>query len=140
MPSRGCSASRQDGLRAPIHVYLVDRDGDRSLAAVELYQRASPLQAGSRLAPLDRPLTLGAGFHGSIVADGYNADEPNGNAEGRAASWTVDSGQGALRFVGGGRYANTWTYGRLPAILDGGPANRYAAGTFVFQEIAPPLR
>ena len=136
----GAFDSRQDGLRAPIHVYLVDRDGDRPLAAVELYQGASPLQAGSRLAPLDRPLTLGAGFHGSIVADGYNADEPNGNAEGRPASWTVDSGQGALRFVGGGRYANTWTYGRLPMILDSGPSNRYAAGTFAFQEIAPPLR
>lgn len=136
----GAFDSGQDGLRAPIHIYLVDREGDRPLAAVELYQDASPLKEGSRLAPLDPPLTLAAGFQGSVVADGYNADEPNGNAEGRPAPWTVDGGQGALRFVGGGRYANVWTYGRLPGILDDGPANRYAAGTFAYQEIGPPLR
>src|SRR4029079_814550 len=49
---------------------------------------------------------------------------------GNAKVWFTD-GSGSLNFVGGGRYGTT--AGAWPPTVDGGPADRYAAGTFEFQ-------
>jgi hypothetical protein len=82
--------------------------------------------------PLSSPMTLPAGFAGSIVASGYgvNSIEPNGNLGTGPGSWTTDDGGGLISFVGGGRFGNDPT--AFPTSLDGGPPNRYAAGTFIY--------
>src|SRR5207302_1901273 len=76
-----------------------------------------------------------AGFHGSIVAEGYGAAEPNGNGFFQPVTWTTDDGGGLLQFGGGGRYG--FTPGAFPTNVDGGPVNRYAAGTFQFSALGP---
>jgi hypothetical protein len=82
--------------------------------------------------PLPSPMTLPAGFAGSIVGSGYgiNSIEPNGNLGTGPGSWTTDDGGGLISFVGGGRFGADPT--AFPATPDGGPPNRYAAGTFIY--------
>src|SRR5207249_3816926 len=73
-------------------------------------------------------------FHGSIVAEGYGAAEPNGNGFFQPVTWTTDDG-GLLQFGGGGRYG--FTPGAFPTNVAGAPVNRYAAGTFQFAALGP---
>ena len=47
------------------------------------------------------------------------------------AFWTTFDGGCSIRFVGGGRFNGA--PGVFPDILDNGPANRYAGGTFAFE-------
>jgi hypothetical protein len=82
--------------------------------------------------PLPNPITLPAGSTATIVASGYGALEPNGNGYGGAVIWYTDDGGGLLSFVGGGRYGDPATPSSWPIYKDGGPANRYAAGTFIY--------
>jgi hypothetical protein len=66
----------------------------------------------------------------SIVTWGYSPTEQFGNS-GRADSPglpTINTSGGALEFVGLGRF--NATPGAYPNTVDGGPANRYFAGTF----------
>jgi hypothetical protein len=86
------------------------------------------LDGGSRFLPLSPAVVLPAGFQGSVVAYGYGVDEPNGNTGG--GSWSTFSG-GSLIFTGSSRWDTA--QGVLPANIDGGPANKYAAGTFYFE-------
>jgi hypothetical protein len=110
---------------------LYDRDTQAKLAEL-IFSGADPgtLVGGSRFKPLATPIELPAGFHGVIVADGYNASEPNFNSFGGAGPSTMNSGGGAISFVGSARWGAT--PGTFPTNLDGGPANRYGAGTFNF--------
>ena len=63
---------------------------------------------------------------------GYDGNNRNGNlGTGNARTWITDGGA-ALAFVGGGRYGAV-TPGGFPPTVDGGPADRYAAGTFEFR-------
>jgi hypothetical protein len=85
--------------------------------------------------PLPTPITLPAGFQGCIVASGYGVNgEMNGNGYGSAVvTWTTNDGGGLISFVGGGRYGDATMPAQYPMNIDGGPANRYAAGTFLFK-------
>ena len=87
---------------------------------------------GSRFKTLATPLELPAGFRATISASGYGGGERNGNHGNNPGSppWTTDSGGGVLSFVGSSRWGDT--PGVYPPNADGGPANRYAAGTFVY--------
>lgn len=77
------------------------------------------------------PLSLPAGFQGSIVA--FN--DPNYNSEGVINSTSIQNdGGGDISFVGGGRYGGASGF---PGTVDGGPTNRYDAGTFIFQSAVP---
>jgi hypothetical protein len=70
----------------------------------------------------------------SVVAIGYggNSPEMNGNAgSGSGSPPSIDSGGGLIEFVGGARFGGT-SFG-YPGTLDGGPANRYDAGTFIYE-------
>jgi hypothetical protein len=80
---------------------------------------------------------LAAGFQGSIVAWGYGGAEKNGN-DGSSPDWTTDDGGGLISFVGTARFSVT--PGAFPTSIDGGPENRYAAGTFQYEAFvaAPP--
>jgi len=82
------------------------------------------------------PFFLHAGFQGSIVA--YY--DPNYNTFGNVpnATSTTNSGGGAISFVGTSRYNNGVGGLVYPTIIDGGPANRYDAGTFGFTVVPEP--
>ena len=117
-----------DGLNRELTAYVWDRTSTTTPLATLTFAPADPgtPTGGSRFKALATPLVLPAGFQGTISADGYGSGEQNGNSG--SPAWTTDSGGGALSFVGTSRYA--MTAGVYPASPDGGPANRYAAGTF----------
>jgi hypothetical protein len=96
------------------------------------------LVGGSRFKEYE--IDLPAGFHGSIVASGYGDLELNGNGFGNPTLnfSEVNDGGCAILFTGGGRFGGDAV--SLPGSPDGGPPNRYAAGTFEFIPQSPSLR
>jgi len=136
----GVFDSEGDGFNGNLTAYLWSRDdrgtpgnfdddvGLQLLASVG-FSSASPgtLEGGSRFKPLAESITLNPG-HYTISASGFNASDQNGNLGiGGAGDWGSDDAQGALQFTGRGRYGGA---GAFPANVDGGPVDRYAAGTF----------
>ncbi|MDA7888261.1 lamin tail domain-containing protein [Akkermansiaceae bacterium] len=136
----GIFDSGSDGLTNTLTTQLWSRDdrgtpgnydddiGIQALASIH-FTPASPgtLEGGSRFKALAEPLTLAPGNY-TITGSGFSLAEPNGNLGTPAAGdWESDDAEGALQFIGRGRYGAT---GSFPANLDGGPSNRYAAGTF----------
>lgn len=135
--SLGVFDSGQDGLTLSHVVRLYDRTTQQSVAMVTIPAGISaPLVGGSRFIDLSTPLSLPAGFLGSIVAE-INSADGNGNTHGGGGVSTLNTGGGAINFVGGGRVSDDGP-GVFPARLDGGPANRYLAGTFTFGITAVP--
>lgn len=131
----GVFDSGSDGLATTITAQLWSRSGNTGTLIAEMqFTPASPgtLVGGDRFKPLSAPLDLLPGEY-TVVAYGYNAAEPNGN-EGvtgpTAAQKSLDSADGKITFVGGGRFG---TAGQFPATPDMGPANRYSAGTLVIE-------
>jgi len=123
-----------DGLNRTITAYLFDRNnpGAGPLRTLS-FSPTDPglLVDGSRFKPLASPITLPPGFQGTMSADGYGPGEDNGNWWfGGLPPWTTDDATGALSFVGLSRWGDT--PGTYPTNLDGGPVNRYAAGTFSY--------
>ena len=93
---------------------------------------------GNRLKPLASSLVLSPGAY-TIVGHGYGAGEPNGNTAGPADDEkAVNDGGGLITFVGDARFGDPATPGSFPGSKDGGPVNRYAAGTFEFQVVPEP--
>ena len=134
-----------DGLQAPLQARLYQRDdtnpcGFQLLASIDftLDDQGTSLGDSSLFKPLDTPLVLPAGFTGTIVASGYGPFEMNGNTNGGAPSWYTDDGGGLISFVGKGRFGAANTPGAYPMTVDGGPVNRYAAGTFIYHDAANP--
>jgi hypothetical protein len=75
---------------------------------------------------------LGSGQY-SIVAWGFNTNDQNGNG---APFSALNTGGGLISFVGVSRFGNAvFTF---PGTNDGGPANRYRAGTFEFEQVPEP--
>ena len=84
-----------------------------------------------RFKALTQPLRSGGRFKGLIEAEGYGNEELNYNTFGtRPRTWTLNDGNASILFVGPSFYGNA---GEYPVTADGGPAARYAAGTFEFQ-------
>jgi hypothetical protein len=141
----GVFDSAADGLNLPITARLYDRSSRAQLASLQ-FTPASPgeLEGGSRFKELASPLVLRAGFSGTMVAEGYGSAELNGNQGSAPFGLLTADGEGAIGFSGGGRFGNS--AGQFPDTVDGGPVNRYAAGTFEFlpagsqggSTIAPP--
>jgi hypothetical protein len=130
----GVFDSGSDGLALPLTARLYNRDTQTEVADLAFSAgQTGTLVGGSRFLPLPAPVVLPPGFHGSIVAEGYGAAEPDGNAMAQPISWTTNDGGGLIQFVGTGRYG--MTPGAFPANPDSGPANRYAAGTFDFMPL-----
>ena len=131
-----------DGLASTLTAQLWRRDtngtpnhfGDDSGAgnlATLTFTPGSPgtLDGGSRFKPLAEPLVLPPGDY-SMVAYGYGASERNANqGVAELEGLDIDTAGGAIQFVGTSRFG---TAGQFPTTADGGPANRYAAGTFKF--------
>jgi hypothetical protein len=132
----GVFDSGSDGLFLPISARLYNRDNQQVVASMNFDPGDDgELVDGSRLKNLPVPLPLPAGFHGMIVASGYGAGEPNANGQGVDIGLTTFDGA-CLTFVGTSRYDPDPT--GYATIVDGGPANRYAAGTFAFEPDLPP--
>jgi hypothetical protein len=132
----GAFDSAGDGMQQTITVRLFDRRTGTALATAAFEPgNDGSLVDGSRFLRLAEPLRLPAGFEGMIVASGYGDLEPNGNA-GSTNLGLSTFGGACLRFVGRS------LYGLNPDLMadsqDGGPANRYAAGTFAFEPDLPP--
>lgn len=89
----------------------------------------------SRFKDLSTALLLGPGQY-TIVGYGYNSNDQNGN-KGFSGSWFTNDGGGLLSFVGGGRFQNGGQGTSIGSVGDGGPEDRYAAGTFEFEAITP---
>lgn len=117
---------------------LVGVDGVSGVT-VAIYDRVTQLQVGPSVhfdgtngvqinsnAFLPDLINLPGGFQGSVVA--FN--DPNYNSGGGPnPTSTENDGGGLISFVGGGRFGGGFAY---PTIVDGGPTNRYDAGTFEF--------
>jgi hypothetical protein len=145
----GAFDSGSNGFSLPIRVQLWTRDehgtpeyftDDTGVAVLAdvTFSAANPGQAdgGSRFIALASPLTLPVGTY-TIVASGYGNAELNGNSGVNPGPWTANSGDGAITFDGGSRFG---TAGTFPNTVDGGPANRYAAGTLKFTSTPADLR
>jgi hypothetical protein len=147
----GVFDSSQNGLIAPIQAAIYDRITQSLVSPIVTFAAGSgagsgTLSGGSRFLPI-APLTLPAGFQGSIITFGYGdgtSGELDGNTFGAAAGtptfpWTTNDGGGRLSFVGGGRYSDpNGTSISYPLHIDTGPVNRYAAGTFDFLAVPEP--
>lgn len=98
--------------------------------AVEFTSAANGrLIGGSRFIDLDTPLFLPAGFRGTLMAYGFaEGTDRNGNANGFGA---LNNGGGLISFVGVSRFG-LGGVGTYADTLDGGPENRYGAGTFIY--------
>ncbi len=129
----GVFDSGADGLARTIVAQMWTRTGNTGTKLAELtFTPASSgeLRDGDRFKSLASPLILAPGDY-TIVAYGYGAGEPNGNLNGPDYSQkTQNDGNGVLTFLGGGRYGDA---GQFPNTPDGGPENRYSAGTFAFR-------
>ena len=136
-------------LQAPLEARLYQRDDTNPcsftlLATLDftLCDEGTAIDSSFFL-PLPTPITLPAGFTGSIVASGYGGIEQNGNLGTGPGNWYTDDGGGLISFVGGGRYGSSPA--GFPKTIDGGPPNRYAAGTFMYHAAtggdapAPPV-
>jgi hypothetical protein len=131
----GCAGLKD--LQAPLRAQLYQRDDNdptnNTVLATLDFTMSDPgtVMDSSLFKSLPTPITLKAGFTGTIVASGYGDAENNGNGFGnQTVPWNTNDGGGLISFVGGGRYGNDATM--YPDTVDGGPVNRYAAGTFIF--------
>jgi uncharacterized protein (TIGR03382 family) len=83
------------------------------------------------------PILLNPGSY-SVVALGYSSDDPNGNlGNGSSPPSLMNGGGGIISFTGGGRFNYDSVTLQLPTQSDGGPVNRYNAGTFEFTTPEP---
>jgi PEP-CTERM motif len=142
--SLGAFDASADGLNGPVSVGIYNRNTQTLVSPLLVFSGAvDALLNGSRFRSIT-PLTLGAGQY-SVVAWGYGPNELNGNAGcvgNPAASCfgtnpftgSTMNGEGVIAFVGGGRFGAAGSY---PTGPDGGPANRYLAGTFEFEAAVP---
>lgn len=135
----GVFDDQSDGLKLPITARIYDRTDGTVVAEMRFEAGEGEPIESMRFKELPEPLRLAAGFSGIIQADGYGAEELllNSHGDTNAVVWTLHDGNGSLRFVGSSRYGADPTV--MPDGIDGGPAARYAAGTFQYQ-ILPPER
>ena len=129
----GAFDSGSDGLFQLITVELWTRDGGSGIEviATEMFDQddEGTLDGGHRFRALNNPVALEPGSY-TIVAYGYGPGEPNVNVGGEPAEnfgLSADDAGGAITFVGGSRWGDA---GSFPANVDGGPEQRYGAGSF----------
>ncbi|HEX2826626.1 MAG TPA: PEP-CTERM sorting domain-containing protein [Burkholderiales bacterium] len=132
----GAFDSGQDGFVNAITVGIFNRD-TQTLVPLSSYTltSADTLLGQSRYGDIN-DVILNVGRY-SIVAQGFGSADLNGNTGGGSGGPTIDTGGGAISFVGGARYSGVGAF-TYPTIIDGGPSNRYDAGTFQFSVVPEP--
>jgi hypothetical protein len=131
-----------NGLAHPLTAQMYNRDTGLAVSALTTFgagtgAASGTLIGGSRFLAIT-PLVLPLGFHGTIAASHEDSTERNFNSFGSPnLTATTDTGGGLISFVGsartGGGVADVF-----PAGADGGPANRYDSGTFMYQAVPEP--
>ncbi len=137
-----------DGLNLTITAEIWSRNdngtpdfvGDDSAGAVLAQLVFTPenpgtLIGGSRFLPLAAPLRVEPGAY-MVNAYGYGEGESNGNQGSVDLLLSTDDAGGILRFIGGAHWGDV--PGDYPPNQDGGPEDRYAAGTFAFRAAGSP--
>lgn len=145
--SLGVFSSGTNGIQGStvLAVQVFERSG-RSLGMLletMTFDAANPgtRSGASFFKPLQKPLTLLPGNY-TIAAYGFDTNNPEGNAgrppysTNNPPPWKVNDGGGLLCFEGVSRYGRS--PGLYPGHLDKGPANRYAAGTFMYSSATLP--
>lgn len=138
----GVFDSGSNGLGRFLTAQMYNRDTQAPVTPLMTFAAGSgaasgTLIGGSRFLDINA-LTLLAGFHGTIVASHYDAVELIFNSFGGPnTTATTNTGGGLISFVGGGRTGQQ-VPDIFPLAVDGGPANRYDAGTFVFAAVPEP--
>jgi len=79
------------------------------------------------------PVLLAAGNYTVVTLDDVNYNTNGGSNP----TSTTNNGGGLLTFTGGGRFDANGSFD-LPTIIDGGPVNRYDAGTFQYSAVPEP--
>ncbi|MDZ7750739.1 MAG: PEP-CTERM sorting domain-containing protein [Gammaproteobacteria bacterium] len=126
----GAYDSGQNGLVNNIEVGIFDRDTATLVPGLfGTITNSDPLVGNSRYADIV-DLVLGVGSY-SIVAQGFSSDDPNGNTGSGGTGPTINDGGGLITFVGSARFDRGSSF-LYPTTIDGGPANRYDAGTFEY--------
>jgi hypothetical protein len=131
----GAYDSGQLGITGPISVGIFDRTNGTLVGSSASITSSEPLTGKSRYADV-QDFVLGPGSY-SIVAQGFGFTDPNGNTNFGGSGPTMNTGGGLISFVGSSRYSSTTSL-VFPTIIDGGPANRYDAGTFKFEAVPEP--
>lgn len=133
----GAYDSGANGFSGPISVGIYNRDtGNLVGNSAVLTTENTSLSGYNRFFDVtDFILTAG---NYSIVADGFSDQDKNGNTGNGGTAPTLNTGDGLISFTGSGRYGANTTSLFLPNIIDGGPANRYDAGTFQFHAVPEP--
>ena len=147
----GAFDSGQDGIAGMVAVSLWSLTGQAGtrLADRTFTGQEGTLQAGtgSRFIPLDESVVLRPGFY-SIVASGFLGSDLYSRADfANPLHGQLDSGDGAIRFVGTSRSSYFGSedrflersHHRLPERLDHGPVNKWAAGSFQFETVMDEL-
>lgn len=133
----GAFDSGQDGFAGTIVVGIFDRNTEALVGtSASMTGTSAPLDGSSRF--VDVPdFFLPAGSY-SVVAVGFSSSDRNGNVLFGGASPTVDTGGGAIGFVGTSRWGLSTTLS-FPANPDLGPSNQYDAGTLQFTSAVPEV-
>src|SRR4030095_9924895 len=137
----GCFDSGSDGISpsSALTTQIFNRNGASPVVVAStnfLAPDPGVLIGGSRFKAFTSPIVLTNGSY-SAVGYGYDGNNRNGNlGTGNAKTWITDARGGLFASVGGGRFG-AFSPGGFPTTLDGGPADRYAAGTFIVRRVTP---
>jgi hypothetical protein len=120
----GVFDSGQTGLKQPLTAYLYNRVTQQLLAKL-VFTPDDPgtLIGGTLFKPLDQPITLPAGFEGTIAADGFGPNQmfesyqPDHPGSGPQPGWSVNDLGGRISFVNG---RSGPTPGQFPPGLNAG--------------------
>ncbi len=144
----GVYDSGQNGIiSGPLYAVIYNRDTGQPVTSVLSFTTSSPgtLIGGSLFKTLNTPVILPTGDY-SIVSWGYSASDPDGNLGYGGLVPSTTTGNGLISFVGSARFSPQGTGGVYPTgdngftsdSLDGGPDNRYYAGTFEYTAVPLP--
>ena len=128
----GAYDHNSDGIAGTIQVGIFDRNTQTVVAGLETSISGSndPLIDNHRVRSIT-PVVLQPGNY-MMVAKGFNAVDLNGNLGIVSAVKSTDDANGTIQFLMNNYYSvnydvNSFDY---PTIADGGPVNKYSAGTF----------
>jgi hypothetical protein len=133
----GAFDSNQNGFASSISVGIYDRTTGNLVGSSATLTTVNTTAVGRQRFFDSVDFLLGAGQY-SIIADGFSVADLNGNTEGGAGGPTINTGGGLIGFTGTSRFGGSGSALSFPAQTDGGPANRYDAGTFQFRAVPEP--
>ena len=125
----------QPGLGLPVAVWVTIWNTTSATEAAQVQiptgVAGTTLMGGQRFVSI-APVVLPAGNYSVVTFGNTGGGYHLWNSSGAGGGGGTTSGGGKMTFVGSGRNGGG-TKDTLPTNMDSGPANRYSAGTFIFQ-------